>query len=132
MTELQIAIASGQASASQIQAHRVAGELRDPMKSYPTQHCKTTGMSCNRGCTSCTVADDEKPETLRETIDGAGDESAHVWCKVSDVRAALLDAERYRFHRTIGGRSWSDTSTGELAKLRFYDSATDAAIKATS
>ena len=71
MTELQQAIASGQVSAAEIEAHRVAGELRDPMKSYPTQHCKTTGMSCNRGCTSCTVADDKKPQTLREAIDGA-------------------------------------------------------------
>ena len=38
-----------------------------------------------------------QPEpTLRETIDGATDENMHVWCKVSDVRAALADAQRYR------------------------------------
>jgi len=74
MTELlKIAIASGQVSAKEIEAHRVAGELREIYASR--------------------IA---KPQTLRETIDGASDEQAHVWCKVADVRAALDDVQIYR------------------------------------
>jgi len=74
MTELlKVAIASGQVSAAEIEAHRVAGELHEIYASRI-----------------------EKPQTLRETIDGASDEQAHVWCKVSDVRKVLDDVQVYR------------------------------------
>ena len=39
---------------------------------------------------------DLKLMTLREIIDCATDEQALVWCEVADVRAALLDAERFQ------------------------------------
>ena len=227
MTNLQQAIASGQVSAAQIEAHYDAGELPDckpkikmklkresfgkpagtevfkcqkydyglarddtnmtgvdhisvslnPDGDYPSfsvpeadiertghdkelpivmfeprfQHtyCSQCGRDCgpgDEGFSSChshqvrdlaagviPMAQPEKvsnPQTLREMCDAEFGDWVNV--PVADLRAALLDAERYRFHRTIGGRSWSNTSTGELAKLRFYDSATDAAIKATS
>lgn len=76
-----------------------------------------------------TASPDLSGPTLRQTIEGTGNEQVSVWCKVSDVRAALDDAERYRFLRTVGGKSWSCLQTGESAKFQAYDAATDAALQ---
>ena len=55
-------------------------------------------------------------------------------CHAADVlayaRAADRDAERYRWHRTHGGKSWTILETQRPATDELFDAATDAAIDA--
>ena len=109
MTNLQAAIASGQVSAAQIEAHHVAGELpiemlcREPalkprfQRTYCSQCLKDCGPGMD-GVAGCAdhIADASKmvPKTLREAIDSASGNDALIMCRAGDVRAALDDAER--------------------------------------
>ena len=156
MTELlKAAIASGQVSAAQIEAHHDAGELPIVMFEPRFQHtyCSQCGRDCgpgDDGVSGCAghaaIAQPVQPEpTLRETIDGATDENMHVWCKVSDVRAALADAERYRWLKTrllCADFNYGDPSESccalvfeiddDMRVRADLDFTIDAAIKATS
>lgn len=107
MTALEESVASGQVSPAQIEAHRVAGDLpitmHEPMSAAKKLFTSwdAEANEAERIALRDRVAN-LKPQTLRDVIDGATDEQAHVWCKVSDVRAALDDAERYRSLVQIG------------------------------
>ena len=108
MTAREQAVNSGQVSAAQIEAHRAAGELPIVMFELRFQHtyCSQCGMDCGpgmEGFSSCGnhIADASKkvakPQTLREMCDAA----FGGWVNVpeADLRAALDDAERYRWLR---------------------------------
>ena len=117
MTNLQQAISSGQVSAAQVEAHRVAGDL------------------------PIVMIERHEPQTLRDVIDGATDESAHVLCKVSDVRKALDDAAAYAFIRAnlidsessvIEDAFDASGHAGKYPTENEFDTVIRAAIKATS
>lgn len=48
----------------------------------------------------------------------------------AEVDGLRKDAERYQWLRSVGGRSYSDTKTGEKATGEIYDSCIDAAMAA--
>lgn len=48
----------------------------------------------------------------------------------AEVEGLRKDTERYQWLRSVGGRSYSDTKTGEKATGEIYDSCVDAAMAA--
>lgn len=98
-TDLQTAISSGQVSAAQIEAHRAAGEL--PIQMFePMASLYVTQAQFDR------VFPMSPSPTLRETIDSATDQAIEqltadghyelAEALRADIRAALLDAERFQ------------------------------------
>jgi len=47
---------------------------------------------------------------------------------LAENEALRKDAERYRWHRQVGGKSWVWLETQQIAKGEMFDAATDAAI----
>lgn len=140
MTELQQAIASGQVSAAQIEAHRAAGEMPIQMFEPRFQHtyCSQCGRDCgpgDEGFSSCGnhIADASKkvsaPQTLRETIDNTSSDDAMVMCRAGDVRAALLDAERVQYLISTGA---AIRQQGSRFYLLFKDSTEQSLVYETA
>lgn len=46
----------------------------------------------------------------------------------AELAALRRDAERYHWHRSVGGKSWTVLETGDRATGDLYDAATDAAM----